>query len=90
MTTIQTAEPRKRIYKNILETIGGTPLVEIHGIADHPKISKTTPILEHWLNCLAKFPSTASQIAETKYEMMKNNGAFWIKKTENTRTRILT
>ncbi|EDR29939.1 cysteine synthase A, putative [Entamoeba dispar SAW760] len=37
--------PRKRIYHNILETIGGTPLVELHRVTEHPTIKKGTRIL---------------------------------------------
>lgn len=45
MQDITLAVPRKRIYKNVLETIGGTPLVEMHGVVNHPKIPKSTRIL---------------------------------------------
>ena len=45
MQNIQLASSRKRIYHNILETIGGTPLVEIHGMKKHPKIPEKTQIL---------------------------------------------
>ena len=37
--------PRGKIYDNILQTIGGTPLVQLHKVIDHPKIPKTTRIL---------------------------------------------
>nr|BAN38646.1 cysteine synthase A, putative [Entamoeba histolytica]BAN39894.1 cysteine synthase A, putative [Entamoeba histolytica] len=45
MEQISINSPRKRIYHNILETIGGTPLVELHGVTEHPRIKKGTRIL---------------------------------------------
>ena len=45
MKEIQFSQPRRRIYKNILETIGGTPLVELHGVKEISSIDTTTSIL---------------------------------------------
>ena len=41
----QTAAPRKRIYNNILETLGGTPLVELHRIVPRALIQPDVHIL---------------------------------------------
>jgi cysteine synthase A len=45
MKEIQLSQSRRRIYNNVLETIGGTPLVELHGVKDIPSIDPTTQIL---------------------------------------------
>lgn len=44
MKNISVSEPRKRTYDNILETIGGTPLVRIHGVTDHRSIQKDVKV----------------------------------------------
>nr|BAN41681.1 cysteine synthase A, putative [Entamoeba invadens] len=42
---ITISAPRKRVYNNILETIGGTPLVKLNGVTDHSKIQPGTTVL---------------------------------------------
>ncbi|BFU22104.1 cysteine synthase a putative [Entamoeba histolytica] len=61
MQNITINTPRKRIYHNILETIGGTPLVELHGVTDHPSIKKNTKILVK-LECFNPMSSVKDRV----------------------------
>ncbi|ELP83562.1 cysteine synthase A, putative [Entamoeba invadens IP1] len=43
--TITPSFPRRRIYNNILETVGGTPLVKLNKVVEYYKIDPSTTIL---------------------------------------------